>query len=210
MKKLHSVNYSQDFWKSLAKGCIISLWKSFHPTQIVRSSRPLRAVAVLKKPLIYSLLLLIGFLLGRPSPIVIHKSLPPVKIQLASAIKTPSLKPIEALETALHTMQALGTYSNDYAPGNCTWLVASRLPVPNSMGNANVWDDYLGGRGYTISNTPKVGAIAQTDGDSWLGHVALVTGIDSSGVLITEMNAQGYGIVDTRYASPGEFKYIYF
>lgn len=126
----------------------------------------------------------------------------------ANTLKTPDLAAQDALTSII---APLGTYSNDYAWGNCTWYVASRLPVPNSMGNANNWAYSASMSGLNVSNTPRVGAIAQTSGDSWLGHVAIVESINDDGTfVVSEMNYAGLGIVDTRTTSTDEFpSFIY-
>lgn len=124
-----------------------------------------------------------------------------------SVIHMPVLEPQKPLETALHPLQS--NLPNDYAYGNCTAFVASVLPVPD-WGNANTWDDNALAQGYTVTDVPKGGAIAQSDTDYYLGHVALVTGVNGDVITVTEMNYKGLGIIDTRIANPGEFKFIYF
>lgn len=98
------------------------------------------------------------------------------------------------------------TYANGYAAGNCTAYVASRLPIPNDWGNANNWAYAASIAGYTVSNVPKAGSIAQTSGDSYLGHVAVVESVNPDGsFVISEMNYAGLYSVDTRVTSSLEF-----
>lgn len=123
-------------------------------------------------------------------------------------LQTPIPTHVEPLQTALHPLSS--GLLNLYAWGNCTAYVASRLPVPSNWGNANRWDDNAHAMGITVSTVPKIGAIAQSDTDYYLGHVALVTGISGNVVTVIEMNYSGLGVIDTRVASPGEFVYIYF
>ena len=80
---------------------------------------------------------------------------------------------------------------NGYSYGYCTWYAASRVPVPSNWGNANTWDDYARSSGWTVSSVPKVGAVAQTDGMSWWGHVAVVEEVSADGTQIkySDMNA---------------------
>lgn len=99
--------------------------------------------------------------------------------------------------------------SNSYTPGNCTYYVASKLPVPSTWGNANMWGYAAQAMGIEVSDIPKVGSIAWSITDSYLGHVALVIAVNGSQVTVSEMNFNGLGVVDTRIASPGEFRYIY-
>ncbi len=129
-----------------------------------------------------------------------------------SKLTEPLLKPQTALETALHELKPFGTYLNLYAYGNCTAGVASRLPIPNNWGNANNWAYSALSSGYTVSSVPKVGAIAQTGGDSWLGHVGVVVGLNPNGSFtVWEENFDGLGMTDTRNTTTAEFpNFIYF
>jgi N-acetylmuramoyl-L-alanine amidase len=86
---------------------------------------------------------------------------------------------------------------NGYDPGWCTWYAASRVSVPNNWGNANTWDDYAPGSGWTVSGIPKVGAVAQTDA-GWAGHVGVVEAVSANGKMIkySDMNGlAGFGRV---------------
>lgn len=88
-----------------------------------------------------------------------------------------------------------------YEIGNCTyWVFARRgmvgLPIPNSFGDANTWDDRAIEQGYAVDNTPTQYAIMQTDRGKW-GHVAFVESVDPDGTWhISEMNVLGLFIVD--------------
>ncbi len=61
---------------------------------------------------------------------------------------------------------------NGYDPGWCTWYAASRVNVPTNWGNASTWDDRARASGWTVSQVPRAGAIAQRNG-GW-GHVGIV------------------------------------
>jgi LysM repeat protein len=61
---------------------------------------------------------------------------------------------------------------NGYDPGWCTWYAASRVSVPTNWGNASTWDDRARLSGWTVSQIPRIGAIAQRNG-GW-GHVGIV------------------------------------
>jgi len=96
-----------------------------------------------------------------------------------------------------------------YAWGNCTyWAFALRLkygdPIPTTWGNANTWDDRAEADGYVVDHLPAVGAIYQTDAGA-LGHVAYVSAVDSTSGdwTISEMNANGLDVVDTRTFKAG-------
>lgn len=96
-----------------------------------------------------------------------------------------------------------------YTPGNCTYGVSSWVVVPQDLGNANTWASQAAAEGYTVSSTPKVGAVAQTSAGAE-GHVALVIAINGSQVEVQEMNYEGLGIVDTRWTNITDWSYIYF
>lgn len=68
---------------------------------------------------------------------------------------------------------------NGYDPGWCTWYVASRISVPTNWGNASTWDDRARVSGWTVSQTPRIGAIAQRNG-GW-GHVGVVEDVKQEG-----------------------------
>lgn len=105
---------------------------------------------------------------------------------------------------------------NTYAWGNCTyWAFAMRLwagvPIPTTWGNANTWDDRALSDGYSVDQTPAVGAVFQTDAGE-LGHVAYVVAVDSitGQWTISEMNNLGLNIVNTRSFSKESAVYYNF
>ncbi len=86
---------------------------------------------------------------------------------------------------------------NGYDYGYCTYYAASKVAVPNNWGNANTWDNYAAASGWTVSSTPRAGAIAQSDG-GYLGHVAYVEAVSADGSMIkySDMNGlAGWGRV---------------
>jgi surface antigen len=89
--------------------------------------------------------------------------------------------------------------SNGYDYGYCTWYVASRVPVPSNWGNASTWSYYAALSGWTVSSTPRVGAIAQTPyAAGGEGHVAIVEAVSPDGTQIkySDMNGiAGWGRV---------------
>jgi surface antigen len=85
----------------------------------------------------------------------------------------------------------VATYGyNGYDRGWCTWYVASRINVPTNWGNANTWDDRAPLSGWTVSTTPRVGAIAQTDA-GWAGHVAIIEAVSPDGTMIKYSDMNG-------------------
>lgn len=96
--------------------------------------------------------------------------------------------------------------------GWCTFGAASRLPVPSGWGNANSWALSATLAGYKVSSIPKEGTVAQTVGDSFMGHVAVVESVnpDGSFVIWEENGMYGLGTFDTRTTTTAEFStFIY-
>lgn len=136
--------------------------------------------------------------------------LSPPNTRMVDTIKMPALTVQEGLEQVyIDKTRPAGTYANLYTPGQCTFGVASRVPIPNDWGNAISWGPSAIAAGYTVSAVPKVGAIAWNTNDSYLGHVALVVSVNGSQVTVWEENYNGPYSVDERIANPGEFNYIY-
>lgn len=143
------------------------------------------------------------------------------KIVYADPIIQPAAQPVvpmltmptvASVEPAQTLLYALATgLPNLYTPGQCTYGVASRIPIPDNWGNANEWSANAAAQGYTVSDTPKVGSIAQTGGDSYLGHVAIVTAVSPDGSFtVWEENYYGQGVTDERTTSTLEFpNFIY-
>lgn len=100
-------------------------------------------------------------------------------------------KPVQTTQTVKTTTQAkkavkraINSSGNTYTPGQCTHWTKSVLGwVPNGWGDATNWAANAQAEGYTLSNTPKVGAVA------WrYGHVAAVIGVGDGTVTISEAN----------------------
>ena len=90
----------------------------------------------------------------------------------------PSAKPLATTPAIRPVVASIG-YRPLFGPGgyvfgHCTYYVATKIGVPYGLGNANRWDDNAARHGYTLSSLPQPGAIAQTDGFSYYGHVAFV------------------------------------
>jgi surface antigen len=107
-----------------------------------------------------------------------------------------------------------------YGAGYCTCYAYARrkqlgLPVGELWGNASSWAYNARSQGYTVNNTPGVGAIMQNGGGA--GHVAIVESILPNGDLsISEMNAYysggGWNIVSGRVVlagNTGQYLYIH-
>ena len=101
--------------------------------------------------------------------------------------------------------------------GNCTWYVwearhAMGRPLPSvALGNANVWHTSLANHGFLVNRTPAVGAVAQTSA-GWAGHVLIVREIRGDLVVMTEMNAMGFNVVNERimtWAEASQYNFIH-
>ena len=101
-----------------------------------------------------------------------------------------------------------GTYRNSYSPGQCTWYVAGRRPLPNSWGNARSWYYQAHATGWRTGLVPAVGAIAWTP-SGYYGHVALVVNVNGNQVEVSEMNYDGPYRVDERWTNASAWQYIY-
>lgn len=99
--------------------------------------------------------------------------------------------------------------TNTYEPGQCTWWVKQWKPeVPNTWSNANRWDDWARVMGWVVSDSPVVGAVAQSDRGGY-GHVALVIAVSGSEVTIKEGNYDYNGSVRTKTVPISSYRYIY-
>jgi len=80
---------------------------------------------------------------------------------------------------------------NGYDYGWCTYYVATRVGVPANWGNANTWDSGARASGWTVSSVPRAGAVAQSDRQSYLGHVAYVEDVSEDGTMIKYSDMNG-------------------
>lgn len=110
------------------------------------------------------------------------------------------------------------TAGNRYAAGNCTWYAYERRaqlgrPIGGMWGNAYSWASSARGAGYSVGNTPAVGAVIQTSGGGGgYGHVGVVERIEEDGIVISDMNYAGYNVVTWRKIPASQvssYQYIY-
>lgn len=80
--------------------------------------------------------------------------------------------------------------ANTYVRGYCTWYAANRAGNPGGWGNANTWHIYAPRSGWSVSTTPRVGAIAQTTA-GWAGHVGVVEAVSEDGTMIKYSDMNG-------------------
>jgi surface antigen len=84
--------------------------------------------------------------------------------------------------------------------GQCTWYVATKKYIPWG-GNAGTWLWKARNMGYPTGQEPKKGSVAVFGGGPF-GHVAVVEGVDSRHITISEMNyTRGAGRMDYRNVS---------
>ncbi len=83
--------------------------------------------------------------------------------------------------------------------GYCTWYVASRRHV-GWLGNAGDWLYNARAAGYATGYSPQAGSIMVTSESGW-GHVAYVESVGAGTVTISEMNYNGWGVVNSRTLS---------
>ncbi|OGL35829.1 hypothetical protein A3F65_02365 [Candidatus Saccharibacteria bacterium RIFCSPHIGHO2_12_FULL_47_16b] len=105
--------------------------------------------------------------------------------------------PAPAVRTNLISSFTANYGSNGYDYGYCTYYVAAQIAVPTNWGNANTWDEYARLSGWTVSKTPRPGAVGQSNG-GWLGHVGVVDEVSADGTMIkySDMNGlAGWGRV---------------
>lgn len=80
--------------------------------------------------------------------------------------------------------------SNGYDFGECTWYVATQIPVPANWGNAATWAYYAAQTpGWQVSSIPTVGSIAQNSYSAGgYGHVAIVRAVNGNMIEVSDMN----------------------
>lgn len=82
--------------------------------------------------------------------------------------------------------------------GYCTWYVATKVHVPWG-GNAKNWLSNAKAYGAVITNYAVAGSIVVTTDNRRWGHVAYVESVDNNGFIVSEMNFQKFGRVNTRF-----------
>lgn len=101
--------------------------------------------------------------------------------------------------------------ANRFPYGYCTWYVAQKKYVP-WRGNAGAWLYNAKAMGYSVGSKPKTGSIVVTTDNSYYGHVAIVEKVSGGTITISEMNYNGWGVVNKRTISVNDRKirgYIY-
>lgn len=118
------------------------------------------------------------------------------KEKLAAANKATTSKTTSSSKS-ITVSGAAGSRNNGYPYGYCTYYVATRRAVPSSMGNAKNWLGSARANGMATGSTPAAGAIVVTS-ESWWGHIAYVEDVSDGYITISEMNYNGWGVVNRR------------
>ena len=130
--------------------------------------------------------------------------------QAATPAAAPAATPIPATPVT-----SASNGSNYYDWGTCAWYVFEQrsqrgLGAGSNWGDATNWAASAQASGYSVSNSPSVGAIMQTpaytNGAYGLGHVAIVESVNGDGsVTVSEMQfGGGVGQVNTRTISASQ------
>jgi len=133
---------------------------------------------------------------------------------VAPSAAQPALSPTGATAAATGSSNPLAVSAsvsagNRYEFGYCTFYAFNRRaelgrPIGSFWGNANTWAAYAGAAGFTVNNTPAVGAVFQTTA-GYYGHVGVVERVNPDGsVAVSEMNYAGWNVKSTRTFSPSE------
>lgn len=110
-------------------------------------------------------------------------------------------------------------FNPTYPWGQCTWYVHQRRhqigkDVPTTLGNGGDWADNAKVHGFATGKTPKAGACASLrpgvlNADAECGHIMFVEKVKKDGgVVVSEANVKGLGVISTRSFSKSEAKQI--
>lgn len=94
---------------------------------------------------------------------------------------------------------------NEYDTGYCTWHVDNMRYVPGGWGDAMYWVGNAKRAGWTVSSTPRAGAIGAKG-----NHVIYVTSVNNDGSFnYSAMNEIGWNKVNYSSHSPSGWYFIY-
>lgn len=114
------------------------------------------------------------------------------RILIRDGVKKAVARPAVAARTTVSVI-GYSFYSggaNSYVRGYCTWYAANRGGAPGGWGNANTWDNRAPASGWTVSSSPRVGSIGQTDA-GYAGHVGIVEAVSTDGTMIKYSDMNG-------------------
>ena len=92
------------------------------------------------------------------------------------------------------------TAGNQFPYGYCTYYVANKKTV-TWRGNAGAWLYNARAAGRKTGKKPKKGSIVVTTEDARYGHVAIVESVGKDTITVSEMNYNGWGVVNRRTLS---------
>jgi surface antigen len=98
--------------------------------------------------------------------------------------------------------------SNLYEYKSCTFWVKQWKPSVGNWGDAHNWGYAAQAEGWTVSDTPVIGAIAWTTRGDY-GHVGLVVGLGDGTIILKEGNFDWNGSVRTIEVPVGTYRYIF-
>ncbi len=125
------------------------------------------------------------------------------------AAAQPALSSTGIVSSSPVVTQATVSVGNRYDFGNCTYYAFNRRaelgrPIGSFWGNANTWAMLAAAAGFTVNNTPAVGAVFQTT-SGYYGHVGIVERVGPDGsVFVSEMNQVGFNVRSERKFTPSE------
>lgn len=131
------------------------------------------------------------------------KPLTRTKDSAAEEAAAQSTAPSRSTRTTRLVATASRSTSSNRSPssfpyGYCTYWAASQAGWIDFHGNANRWPGNAAAVGHSVGkNLAAPGAIIVTN-ESFVGHVAFVTGVKDNKVTFTEMNFKGRGVVSER------------
>lgn len=100
-----------------------------------------------------------------------------------------------------------GTNTYPSRPFQCTRYAKEKRPdIPNQLGNADKWYQYLKSQGWPVGEEPLVGAIAQTKRGM---HVSYVEQVDGDMIYISERNYDYRGSYRERWVPAQSYYFIY-
>lgn len=126
-------------------------------------------------------------------------------VATAEAVKQAQIASEQAPVPTPTPTPVVGAIGNDYTFGQCTYFVASKVGVPSDMGNATNWEAGLLTAGWHYGLQAGSIGVSHAGVD---GHVVYVDSVIAGVPTISEMNAVGFDVVDTRLAGSSEFIWL--
>lgn len=129
--------------------------------------------------------------------------------------------PVHVSQTSYSGLKSISNAGNLYTDGQCTYYAFNRRaelgkPIGSLWGNASNWAASASQAGFSVNNSPEVGAVFQSgpgqNGAGGYGHVGIVESVNPNGTLtVSEMNWNG-GVNVKSYRTiynPSSYNYIH-